>query len=82
MADPKVFGHHFRAGTWDAWRVFLARLFALPITKEQLAYRQCTGRDAPPAAGAARAQGTYELAGGRLESGSAVSRKPTSGDKI
>jgi hypothetical protein len=27
LDDPKVFGGFFRAGTWDAWRVFLAALF-------------------------------------------------------
>jgi hypothetical protein len=49
--DPKVFGQHFRAGSWQAWRVFLATMFALPLTDAELAiYRQCTGRDAPPSA--------------------------------
>jgi hypothetical protein len=32
-----------------AWFAFLATLFALPMTAEQLAvYRQCTGRAEPP----------------------------------
>lgn len=35
--DPNVFGTHFRADTWGAWRSFLAALFALPMTPEQLA---------------------------------------------
>jgi hypothetical protein len=49
--DPKVFGQHFRAGSWQAWRVFLAALFALPLTDAELAiYRQRTGRAAPPSA--------------------------------
>ena len=30
--DQKVFGQHFRGGTWDVWRVFLAALFGLPLT--------------------------------------------------
>jgi hypothetical protein len=48
--DPKVFGEHFRSGTWDAWLAFLAALFALPMTDEQLAvYRKHTQRDLPPA---------------------------------
>ena len=34
---------------WQAWLGFLAALFALPMTPEQLAiYRDCTGRTAPP----------------------------------
>ena len=35
--------------TWEAWFSFLAALFALPMTDEQLQiYKQCTGRDEPP----------------------------------
>ena len=35
--------------TWGAWRAFLAALFALPMTAEQIAiYQQHTGRSAPP----------------------------------
>jgi hypothetical protein len=51
LDDPKVFGGFFRAGTWAAWRVFLAALFGLPMTDEQLAtYRRFTGRSTPPTA--------------------------------
>ncbi len=51
LDDPKVFGAHFRAGTWDAWRVFLKALFALPMSEDDLAlYRKHTGRNAPPRA--------------------------------
>jgi len=51
IADPKVFAAYFRGSSWDAWRVFLAALFALPMTKEQLElYRKHTGRTAPPTA--------------------------------
>ena len=48
--DPKIFGGWFRdASTWKAWRAFLAALFALPLTDEQLAlYREFTGRQLPP----------------------------------
>ena len=47
--DPKVFGQHFRGGTWDVWRVFLAALFGLPLTPDQLAlYQTHTGRTTPP----------------------------------
>ena len=49
LADPKVFAGHFRGPTWDAWRVFLAALFALPMTPEQWAiYQRHTGRSVPP----------------------------------
>jgi hypothetical protein len=48
-AIPNVFGGFFRAGTWAAWRVFLAALFGLPMTDDQLAtYRRLTGRTTPP----------------------------------
>ena len=51
LDDPKVFGDFFRAGTWDVWRVFLAALFGLPMTDDQLAtYRRFTGRSTPPTA--------------------------------
>jgi hypothetical protein len=48
--DPNLFAPWFREpNTWLAWRAFLAALFALPMTDEQLAiYRDHTGRtDAP-----------------------------------
>jgi hypothetical protein len=49
LDDPKVFGRYFRAESWAAWRVFLAALFGLPLTPEQLAlYRQFTGRSTAP----------------------------------
>jgi hypothetical protein len=47
--DPQVFGQFFRAKSWQTWRVFLAALFALPMTDAELAvYRQHTGRTVPP----------------------------------
>ena len=51
IRDPNVFGLHFKdADTWVAWCAFLAALFALPMTEEELAiYRKHTGRSAPPA---------------------------------
>jgi hypothetical protein len=49
LDDANVFGGLFRGGTWDAWRTFLAALFALPLTPEQLeVYQRHTGRSAPP----------------------------------
>ena len=46
-----VFGKHFEGNTWAAWFVFLAALFALPMTPDQLeVYRKHTGRSAPPSA--------------------------------
>ena len=48
--DPKVFGPYFKAPTWQPWRAFLAALFALPLTPDQLAiYQRHTGRKTPPA---------------------------------
>jgi hypothetical protein len=49
LDDPMVFGAFFRAGTWETWRAFLAALFGLPMSDEQLAiYRRFTGRSTPP----------------------------------
>ena len=51
MKDNNVFGKHFRGSTWDAWRVFLCALFALPMTPEQFAiFQKHTGRSAPSTA--------------------------------
>jgi hypothetical protein len=48
LDDEKVFAPFFRGDTWNAWRVFLAALFALPMSEEQLAiYKQFTGRSVP-----------------------------------
>jgi hypothetical protein len=46
IKDPKIFAQHFRrAESWSAWLVFLAALFALPMTPEQFEiYKQHTGR--------------------------------------
>src|SRR5262249_3379910 len=49
LDDPKVFGRHFKAETWNAWCVFLAALFGLPLAHDQLAlFRQFTGRATSP----------------------------------
>jgi hypothetical protein len=49
IRDRKVFGAHFKGSSWDAWKVFLAALFALTMPDAQLAiYQQCTGRSVPP----------------------------------
>jgi hypothetical protein len=49
IKDRRIFKRHFRTKTWDAWFVFLAALFALPMTEEQLAiYKAHTGRTTPP----------------------------------
>ena len=49
LDDSKVFGPFFKGDSWSAWRVFLAALFALPMTAEQTAiYQQHTGRSTPP----------------------------------
>ena len=47
--DDNVFGRHFRGETWLPWFAFLAALFALPMSAEQLElYRRCTGRTSAP----------------------------------
>jgi hypothetical protein len=49
MSDPKLFGPWFRGKSWDAWRVFLAALFGLPMTPAMLGvYQKHTGRKAAP----------------------------------
>jgi hypothetical protein len=50
MADRNLFAPWFRdSTTWAAWRAFIAALFALPMTPEQLTiYQQLTSRSAPP----------------------------------
>ena len=45
-SDRKVFAPFLRGATWDAWRVFLAVLFGLPLTPEQLVLY--TKYDPPP----------------------------------
>jgi hypothetical protein len=47
--DRKVFAPFLRGATWDTWRVFLAVLFGLPLTPEQLVlYTKYTGRTTAP----------------------------------
>ncbi len=50
-ADPNLFGLWFKdRDTWQAWFAFLAALFALEMTPEQLElFRRHTGRQDPPA---------------------------------
>ena len=47
--DPLLFGQHFRAGSWGAWRAFLAVLFGLNLSDTDAAiYRAHTGRTELP----------------------------------
>jgi len=50
IRDPALFGSFFRnRESWRAWEAFLAALFGLKLSKQQLAtYRQHTGRERPP----------------------------------
>jgi hypothetical protein len=50
VTDHRVFGQYFRRPeSWQRWFAFLAALFALPMTPEQLEiYKQHTGRKTPP----------------------------------
>ena len=56
-ADPNLFARWFRdRDTWRAWFVFLRALFGLPMSADDLAlYKECTGREDPPAGGAREA---------------------------
>jgi hypothetical protein len=47
---PALFAPWFKErSSWSAWFAFLAALFALPMTPEELAlYQRCTGRTHPP----------------------------------
>ncbi len=52
IADPKLFGPHFRGGSWSAWRAFLAAMFGLGLSDaEREIFRACTGRAAAPRGG-------------------------------
>ena len=50
ISDQRLFGPAFRdLKTWRAWLVFLAGLFALPMSAEQAeVWRECTGRSTLP----------------------------------
>ena len=52
IADKNLFAPWFRdPASWVAWRSFLATLFGLDMSAEQLAiYKQCTGRSIAPSA--------------------------------
>src|ERR1700751_3250694 len=51
LADPLLFGPHFRGESWAPWRAFLAALFGLsPPDTELDFFRRCTGREAAPQA--------------------------------
>src|SRR4051794_29093475 len=48
--DVELFGRWFRdRTTWAAWLAFIAALFGLPLTLQQVElYARCTGRQEPP----------------------------------
>lgn len=50
IADPALFAPWFRnIASWHAWMTFLSALFALPMSRDELAiYRECTGRTDEP----------------------------------
>jgi hypothetical protein len=51
--SPEIWAGWFKhPQTWAPWRTFLSVLFGLPMNAADLAlYRQCTGREHPPAGG-------------------------------
>ena len=45
--DPNLFKPWFKNASWAGWRAWLAALFGLPMTAEQLElFHECTGRSA------------------------------------
>ena len=47
--DPNLFKPWFKNASWAGWRAWLAALFGLPMTAEQLElFHECTGRSAAP----------------------------------
>ncbi len=50
IEDPELFARWFKnRATWEAWLAFIAALFGVPMTPEQLAiYEACTGRSEAP----------------------------------
>jgi hypothetical protein len=53
LDDEKVFAPFFRGESWAAWRVFLAVLFALPLSPAQPAiyHRSAPSWLSPPTVG-------------------------------
>jgi hypothetical protein len=53
IGDPALFATWFRdPRTWRGWFVFLRALFGLAMSADdRVLFRQCTGRDDPPAGG-------------------------------
>ena len=48
-AMDSTFAAFFKGNSWDAWKAFIAALFALPMDEAQLEiYRRHTGRTTPP----------------------------------
>lgn len=55
LHDPALFVPIFSGPSWAAWEAFLAAVFGLPMTPDQLAaYRRHTGRVTPPTTHARR----------------------------
>ena len=52
ISSPDWWGPWFRdPDSWKPWRAFLAAVFALPLSEDQLElFRACTGRSAGPSA--------------------------------
>ena len=73
LTDPNLFGRWFHGESWGAWKAFLASLFALPMSEDQLAvYRAATGRQAAPAAPAREAWVVVGRRGGKSRMAAAI----------
>ena len=48
LDDPQLFKPWFSGGTWDAWRVILKGIYALPISEEEKAFFRVVAERDPP----------------------------------
>ena len=80
LDDPRYFAGSFDAASWDAWRVFLKALEALPMDAAEIAiYRHHTGHSAPPTRPARYAELVVGRRGGKDSAASGVAALRTPG---
>jgi hypothetical protein len=49
LNHPDLLGEELKGESWSAWHAFMASVFALPMTPEQLEiYKTCTERSTAP----------------------------------
>jgi hypothetical protein len=73
LEDPALLGKWFAGASWAAWRSFLAAVFALPMSEDQLeVYRGATGRQRRPEAPAREAWVVVGRRGGKSRIAAAI----------